>query len=620
MMQIKNLQPTFTFKLVLIVVAALVGVLILATVAWKGLENVQHSSQFVFKVGHSKDQIRQLQLQMMRLQNQSTQQVQTVEQEASVKLQQLSAMIDDQKVRSYIGQIQTQLKNYSQQLQITHQVAQQLGSEDSGLIKQLNSSGNQLEEALSGKRTALRQLTKMRQIEKEFLLSPDTDQLSKLDSQYKQLIRAAKRSRTYINNKALFQAFEQQLSSMKTLALSHHAHATKLNQLQNQFATLVADTLKYMENELQVVAQKNSAKTTKQAELGILIGTPILAVTLIILLTWIGLGVRQNLNQVVTLMKSIANGDLSSRLTPNRDRNDEFDQLADMANQMANHLQDIIQQVVSTSHRLTQMAEQLGQSIHTIAQANTEVSEQSATLASSTEEISVTTGEVAQTSENISSLTKDVHSIANDNEKMISDAVQALQNATQVVDEANNSMGELAQKSQSIDQVVELINGITEQTNLLALNAAIEAARAGEAGRGFAVVADEVRGLATHTVKATSEIGTIVESIQQQVEEMTKTMHQGAQGVSHASSLGEEVHRETQTIETRSNEVSDAVQQLVVAISQIASTSRDMANRMETIAKNVDNNRQATQQILGVVSEIKSDTHELDNLTRKFSY
>ncbi|CAG9000342.1 MAG: hypothetical protein CENE_02337 [Candidatus Celerinatantimonas neptuna] len=101
----------------------------------------------------------------------------------------------------------------------------------------------------------------MRQMEKKFLLSPDKELLSKLISQQKQLIRAAKRSRAYIPNKALFQNFEQQLKSMKSLTLTHHAHLTQLKILQGQFATLVSDTLKYMEFELHVVAQKNSANT-----------------------------------------------------------------------------------------------------------------------------------------------------------------------------------------------------------------------------------------------------------------------------------------------------------------------------------------------------------------------
>lgn len=119
--------------------------------------------------------------------------------------------------------------------------------------------------------------------------------------------------------------------------------------------------------------------------MSLLIGTPLLAITLMLMLAWIGLGVRRNLSQVVDLMKAIAGGNLTHRLHPNRERNDEFDQLVGMANQMATDLQEIIHRVVSTGQRLTQMSEQLDKSINTIAEANTEVSGQSSTLASSTE-------------------------------------------------------------------------------------------------------------------------------------------------------------------------------------------------------------------------------------------
>ncbi|MCE0495214.1 methyl-accepting chemotaxis protein [Vibrio salinus] len=617
---VKKVQPTFTVKLVLIVVAMILGVMVLALFTWKGLDNVQKSSHFVFKVGEGKDQIRQLQLRMILLETEGDQKLAEVEQQESIKLQQLAKFIEDAKARSYLNDIQVELKKYSRQLQLTHQVEKQLGDDKSGLISELDKIGSKLEESLTGKRSALRQFTKMRQMEKEFLLSPEKALVARLDSQYKQLERAAKRGRVYVPNKAVFQQFKQQLDSMKILAISYHTESGKLKKIQEIFGTLVIDTLKYMEHDLQVVAQKNSVNSVKSAELSILIGTPVLALTLMAMLSWIGIGVRRNLGQVVKLMKSIASGDLTPRLHPNMDRNDEFDQLADMANQMAADLQEIIRRVVHTGHRLTEMSEQLDKSICTIAEANTEVSEQSSTLASSTEEISVTTDEVANTSENLSALSKDVHTIANNNEQMITDVVSALGNATSLVGEANNSLEDLAEKSKSIDQVVELINGITEQTNLLALNAAIEAARAGDAGRGFAVVADEVRGLATHTVKATSQITEIVELIQVQVDEVSETTMRSSKGVDKASELGEEVHQSIQTIEERSDEVSEAVQQLVVAITEIAKTSRDMATRMDSIAKNVDSNRQATQQILGVVETINSDAHELDRLTQRFTY
>jgi len=614
-------QLAFKYKLILLVASAVIGISILAVVAWQGLHQVAKSSSYVTQVSAAREQIRLLQLELQLLQqDHSEQRLSAVGSEQGEALQQLQKALADEQAVGHIEQLQQGLLEYLESMHLLSEQEQRLGGNDTGLVAEINKLGAQMEEVFSGRSTVLRQLTKVRQKEKEFLLAPNEQQYKGLVSQIKQLERRAKSARALRDNRELLNRYQSDLQQLAEAATGLAQQKQSTLQLQQQFAATVATTFTYLTDELQSTAALQAENSKSTAELGLLIGTPVLALLMALLLSWIGLGVRRNLTEVVQLMERVAAGDLSSRLSVNQRRNDEFDQLAAVANQMADDLKQVITEVVSTSNGLTQMAEQLDQSVTTIAAANETVTGQSNSLAASTEEISITTTDVAKTTTALADLSGEVHMIASSSATTINGAMSSLQSATDIVGQANSSLDELARKSQAIDQVIEMINGLAEQTNLLALNAAIEAARAGDAGRGFAVVADEVRELAGRTVNATSQITDIVEVIQKQVGLVTGTMQQSGDSVSQAGSLGSEAQGATVRIEEKSNAASAAVQQMAGAVSDIADTSREMAERMEDIARNVEANSEATHAILDVVGEVTQGARKLDQLTRRFSY
>ena len=166
---------------------------------------------------------------------------------------------------------------------------------------------------------------------------------------------------------------------------------------------------------------------------------------------------------------------------------------------------------------------------------------------------------------------------------MIAASVDSMSRLAQLIQDTHGQVDALGQSSARVNGIVDVINSLADQTNLLAINAAIEAARAGEAGRGFSVVADEVRSLAQKTVAATTDISAIVDEFQQQTRHMHQLMSHGlnlaADSERHAAQVAGAIDAITSAMERLTGEMN----QVVVAIEEVSTTTDDIADKMETI-------------------------------------
>lgn len=289
------------------------------------------------------------------------------------------------------------------------------------------------------------------------------------------------------------------------------------------------------------------------------------------------------LRNVTQLLSQVASGDLSGKLPLGNNRHDEFNQLADAANRMIQGIGGIVSQVLQANDELNRLHHHLGHTMRQLGDNSLQVEMQTEQAASASHQISATLNDMAQRTAEVGTATTSAYDAARNGGQVIAASVASMSRLAQLIQATHTQVDALGQSSARVNGIVDVINSLADQTNLLALNAAIEAARAGEAGRGFSVVADEVRSLAQKTVAATTDISAIVGEFQQQTRQMHDLMSSGidlaADGERHAAQVASAIESITTAMERLTGEMN----QVVVAIEEVSTTTEDIADKVETI-------------------------------------
>ncbi len=323
------------------------------------------------------------------------------------------------------------------------------------------------------------------------------------------------------------------------------------------------------------------------------------------------------ISAVVEFAGTMAGKDLSSPDLAVKS-SDEIGRLSGALNSMKRNLNDIMGQIRKSSEHVAAATSGLSQSSAMIVDGTGRQSLQSGQAAMAMEEMNGTVMEVAKNSQGASEASGDTLQIAVQGGDVVRRAVDGMMAVAETVKQSAVTVEALGKSSDEIGTIISVINDIADQTNLLALNAAIEAARAGEQGRGFAVVADEVRKLAEKTSKATTEIAGMIKTIQAETRGAMGSMHEGTKQVEDGVQLASEAGESLQQIVSSVDRVTDMVRQIATAAEQQSATSEEISSNIMGIADIAQENNQGVKEVSDAAVELNMVAEGLKSLVGRF--
>ena len=321
-------------------------------------------------------------------------------------------------------------------------------------------------------------------------------------------------------------------------------------------------------------------------------------------------------NEAGKVLSIMASGDLTRKMTGEYKGDNE--QLKQYINSVLNSLTDLISQVSDAVQQTASAAVQISSTADAMAASSEEQSAQADEVASAVEEMSRTITENAMAASKTAEEAEKNKEVATEGGNVVEQTVGKMRDIATVVKQSADNIEKLGESSKQIGEIISVIDDIADQTNLLALNAAIEAARAGEQGRGFAVVADEVRKLAERTTEATKQIATMIKGIQNETQQAVEAMKKGNDEVSSGIELADRAGTSLEQIVSSSQEVQDMINQIAAASEQQSSTSEEIAKNVASISEVSRESAKRVQDIASSSDDMAKLTEHLRDLMNQF--
>ncbi len=327
---------------------------------------------------------------------------------------------------------------------------------------------------------------------------------------------------------------------------------------------------------------------------------------------------RENQNAILRLMNELsdlADGDLTAHATVSEDITGA---IADSINYTTDELRKLVERVNTASQQVTRASSDAGKVTKGLLDATQKQASEIREAGIAVELMAKSIQEVDSSAAQSSIVARRTLEVTEQGAMAVRNSVAGMDGIREQIQETSKRIKRLGESSQEIGEIVDLISDITEQTNVLALNAAIQAASAGEAGRGFAVVAEEVQRLAERSGEATKQIGLLVKTIQGDTQDAVVAMEKSTQGVVEGAKLSDEAGKSLQEIERSTRELTDLVNSISVSTQVQNDMAREVSTAMADILKITEQTSKGTQLTSASVAQLESLATELDGSVSGF--
>jgi methyl-accepting chemotaxis protein len=427
--------------------------------------------------------------------------------------------------------------------------------------------------------------------------------------------------------KALFQNIQDQRALylvVRTKTMDHLKAGNKtealldfkaLKPLRHGFLTALKDLDSYEQEQAKLdgIRTEQSAKTARTAIIALVAAA--LAATLLVAL-WIIRGISRPLSAAIKTAQRIAERDLTVQVEGAGST--ETGQLMAALREMVDNLKGIISETSSTSAYIASASTKLTSTTVRLATGIEEVASQAGTAATASAEMTATSSDIATNCHRAADSAQQAAHTTKEGFNVVKRTVDGIRQRGEEARINAKNIASLGERSDQIGAIVATIEDIADQTNLLALNAAIEAARAGEQGRGFAVVADEVRALAERTTRATKEIGGMIKAIQSETKSAISSMESGVKGSEQGATEAGQLETALQAILEQVDAVSMQVSQIATAAEQQTATTSEITHTIHDISQVVSETSRDTQESASAASDLSRRAEELQALVHQF--